>query len=474
MVKNSEYMLSASFFKGKRVTVFGLGLNMGGIGTVKFLARAGAREIIVTDIKSRADLAPALLKLAKYKNITLVLGQHRPEDFTRSDMVIKNPAIPWTNEYVRLAEKHKVPVEMDASIFFALCKAPIIGVTGTKGKTTTAALIAHILAQAKRRVVKVGIGQIGVLGMLADVTPESVVVFELSSWRLSALGRLKKSPALAVLTNIYPDHLNYYKTMEAYEADKKNIFLFQKKKDTLVANFDDGVVRELAQDAPGAVLWFSEGNDVNENGVWLEDGHICIHHIGGTKKLLPIEQISLKGEHNISNVLAAIATLLVYGLAPEEIISGARSFSGVEHRLELVAEKKGVEYYNDTAATIPEATIAGLHSFFKPVVLIAGGSDKHLTFDTLAEAILKHCKGLILFQGAASEKLMQALKARLSPEDTRRSFTIVADMAEAVALAARSTEPGDVVLLSPGAASFGIFKNEFDRGEQFRAAVQAI
>lgn len=467
-------MLQASFFKGKRITVFGLGLNMGGIGTVKFLAAEGAREIIVTDIKSRSELAPALEKLSQYKNVTFVLGQHRPEDFTRVDMVIKNPVIPWTNEYVRIAEKHHVPVEMDASIFFALCKAPIIGITGTKGKTTTATLIAHILEQAKKRVVKVGIGQVGVLGMLASVTPESVVVFELSSWRLSALGRLKKSPALAVLTNIYPDHLNYYKTMEAYKGDKKNIFLFQRTQDTLVANFDDMAVREMTEDARGAVVWFSEGNDIDGNGVWIEDGHICIRYLGEIKKLFPLAEIRLKGEHNVANILAAVATLLAYGLTPKQIVSGIESFSGVPHRLEFVAEKNGVEYYNDTAATIPEATIAALRSFAKPVILIAGGSDKRLTFDALAEAILQHAQRLILFDGEASEKLMAALKARLPEEDTRRSFTIVSDMAEAVASAAQSAEQGDIVLLSPGAASFGIFKNEFDRGEQFRVLVRAL
>ena len=217
-------MLQESFFKNKRVTVFGLGVNMGGVGTVKFLAEHGVREIIVTDIKSRMELGAALEKLAQYKNVTYVLGQHRPEDFTHTDMVIKNPVIPWTNEYIQRAEKNGVPVEMDSSIFFALTPAPIIGVTGTKGKTTTTTLIAHILEQAKKSVVRAGIGQTGVLGVLERVTPESVVVFELSSWRLSALARTKQSPHIAVLTNIYPDHLNYYQTMEAYVADKKNIF----------------------------------------------------------------------------------------------------------------------------------------------------------------------------------------------------------------------------------------------------------
>lgn len=467
-------MLQASFFKDKRVTVFGLGLNMGGVGTVKFLAEHGAREIVVTDIKSRAELGSSLEKLAKYKNVTYILGQHRPEDFTRADMVIKNPVIPWTNEYVKLAEKHNVPVEMDSSIFFALCKAPIIGVTGTKGKTTTTTLVAHILEQAKKRVVRAGIGQVGVLGMLGKIASESIVVFELSSWRLSALGRLKKSPGLAVLINIYPDHLNYYRTMEAYMADKKNIFLFQKQKDILVANFDDSAVRMLAQDAPGTIIWFSQGRLTDGDGVWVQDGKIWMRKQGEEKELLPLARISLKGEHNIGNVLAAAAAALAYGLSPKQVASGIESFSGVPHRLEYVGEKNGVRYYNDTTATIPEAALAALRSFSEPVILIAGGSDKRLEFDAMAEEILRHSKGLILFKGDATEKLLAALKAHLPEEERNRPFAVVESMAKAVELATRGAEPGDVVLLSPGAASFGIFKNEFDRGEQFRKAVAEL
>ena len=228
-------MLQYSFFKNKRITVFGLGLNTGGVGIVHFLAQAGTREIIVTDIKKREELAASLEKLKAYKNVKYVLGQHRPEDFSRVDMVIKNPVVPWTNEYVKLAEKSNVPVVMDSTIFFALCPAPIIGVTGSKGKTTTAELIAHILEKAGKKVVRVGLGQASVLGQLGKVTSESVVVFELSSWRLSGLRMLKKSPKLAVLTNIYPDHLNYYRgDMARYWGDKTNIFKFQTEQDQLL------------------------------------------------------------------------------------------------------------------------------------------------------------------------------------------------------------------------------------------------
>lgn len=467
-------MATESFFKNKRVTVFGLGLNMGGVGTVRYLVREGAKEVIVTDIKSREELAPSLKELASHKNITYVLGQHRPEDFTRVDMVIKNPVIPWTNEYVKLALDHHIPVEMDSSLFFRFCKAPIIGVTGSKGKTTTATLIAHILEQAGKPVVRVGISQVGVLGILDQVTKDSIVVFELSSWRLSALSPMKKSPHIAVLTNIYPDHLNYYKTMAAYKSDKGNIFRFQKQSDVVITDFDNEEAREMVQDAPGTILFSSVKHGVEGDGAWLSDETLLVSEDGKESVLLPLVDVPLKGEHNISNVLLAALAALASGLSVKEVRSGIKSFPGVPHRLERVAEKNGIIYYNDTAATIPDAAVAALRSFSEPVILIAGGSDKRLDFTLLAKEILARSKGLVLFKGEGTEKLLQALQDLLPTEEKSRSFEVVESMGKAVELATRGAEPGDVILLSPGAASFGLFKNEFDRGEQFRKAVKGL
>lgn len=464
---------ASSLFQGKRITVFGLGLNMGGVGTVAYVAKHGAREIIVTDMKSREELAPSIQKLASYKNITYVLGQHRPEDFTQVDMVIKNPGIPWTNEYVTLALDHHIPVEMDSSLFFDLCPAPIIGVTGSKGKTTTATLIAHILEQAGRAVIRVGISQVGVLGVLDHITKDHQVVFELSSWRLSALKHTKKSPHIAVLTNIYPDHLNYYKTMSEYMADKANIFRFQKRNDVLVADFDNVLVREMTQDAPGAVLFASVATVLDE-GAWLADETLFVSEQGKEVVLLPLSEVSLRGKHNSTNILLATLTALSIGVSLQAIRLALKNFSGVPNRLERVVEKKGVAYYNDTTATIPDATIAALRSFSEPVILIAGGSDKRLDFSLLAEEILLRPKGVVLFRGEGTEKLLRALRKLLPEEEQERTFEVVENMRKAVELASRSAEPGDVVLLSPGAASFGLFKNEFDRGEQFRKAVEAL
>lgn len=467
-------MTEKSLFTDKRITVFGLGLNMGGVGTVVYLAEHGAREIIVTDIKGREELEPSLQKLVRYKNITYVLGQHRPEDFTRVDMVVKNPVIPWTNEYIKLAQAHHVPVEMDSSLFFQLCKAPIIGVTGSKGKTTTASLIVHLLKQARRPVVSAGISQTGVLGVLSKITPESFVVFELSSWRLSALRQLKKSPYIAVLTNIYPDHLNYYKSMSAYMADKAEIFLHQKKNGICIANFDNEAVREMIQDAPGILLPFSTRQPIDGDGAWLSDETLFLSHQGKEQVLLPLSDIPIRGNHNAGNILAASLAALATGLTLKEIRSGIMSFTGVPHRLERVVMKNDVTYYNDTAATIPDAAVASLRSFREPIILIAGGSDKNLDFTSLAREILTRPKAVVYFKGEGTNKLFQAIQS-IAPGYTETHRPLVVDnMSDAVREATRLAGSGDIVLLSPGAASFGLFKNEFDRGEQFRAAVAML
>lgn len=257
-------------------------------------------------------------------------------------------------------------------------------------------------------------------------------------------------------------------------ADKRNIFLFQKKNDIVIANAKNEAVRNFVQDAPGQLVWFGSSDEVYGDSVWWEDETLFVRQKGKQNILIPLEQIPLKGEHNIGNVLAAALAGLAFGLSVEQVRSGIKSFSGVEHRLELIREKNGIYYYNDTSATIPEATIAALRSFSEPVILIAGGSDKNLQFDSLAEEILNRSKGLILFKGSATEKLIVALRKQFPELEKNRSITVVGTMAKAVEIASRSAHQGDIVLLSPGATSFGIFKNEFDRGEQFRKAVEEL
>lgn len=466
-------MLKRDWFKGKRITVFGIGLNRGALSTIKFLLAAGAREIVATDIKTKEDLAPTVAELSKYKNITYVLGQHRPEDFTQTDMVVKNPIIPWTNEYIKLALANRVPVEMDASIFIQLIKQPMIGITGTKGKTTTASLIAHILEQANQEIVRAGINQIGFFDAIERVTERSTTVAELSSWRLSSFATHGYSPDIAVVTNIYPDHLNYYKKMAAYVADKELIFRFQKRDGVLVLNRDNDGTQALAATARGRVLWFSERDMTDGEGVFIRNDSLYERTADGERVLFPWPKTALMGRHNRGNILAAIMVARVQGVAPAALLAALGSFKGVPHRLELVGEKNGVIFCNDTAATIPEAAIAGIRSFEEPVILIAGGADKAFDYTKLAHIFVTEPKSVILLQGTATDKLLPLMEKEASLlGKTGVLFPVVTSMEDALRVAIDEAQRGDIVLLSPGVASFGLFQNEFDRGDQFRKGVK--
>ncbi len=451
--------------------MMGLGLHGGGVGTVKFLSEAGA-QIIATDIKSKEELALSLEKLKGIKNVSFILGQHRPEDFTETDLVIKNPAVPWNNKYIKLALDKKIPVEMDSSLFFKLCKNKIIGVTGTKGKTTTSKLIYTILKTAKKDAVEAGISQTSVLDKLKNLEKETLVVFELSSWRLSALGRSKISPQISVITNIYPDHLNYYKSMPEYIADKENIFLYQKKNDICVINAGNVLLEKSRCKIPSQIVEFSREKIISGSGAFIEDGSMYFKNGESKNKILNISEIKLKGAHNQENILAAVAVAGMLGIDFEIIKKGILGFLGTPHRLELVRELEGVEYYNDSAATTPESAISGINSFSEPVVLICGGANKNLNVSMLAKEISKKVKSIIFLAGESTDKIIEEL--RKEDENKNTEFEIVNSMEKAVELARREVQAGDIILLSPGASSFGLFINEFDRGDQFREIVKKL
>ncbi|HPN96463.1 MAG TPA: UDP-N-acetylmuramoyl-L-alanine--D-glutamate ligase [Candidatus Moranbacteria bacterium] len=459
--------------KDKKITVMGLGLHGGGIGTARFLSELGA-QVTVTDIKSKEELAPALEKLKGCKNITYVFNQHRPEDFTAVDMVVKTPAAPWNNKYIKLALDNKIPVEVDSSLFFKLCKNTIIGVTGTKGKTTTATLIYEILKNSGKNVIKVGIGQVSVLDKLKEIKKDTIAVFELSSWRLSALGRYGLSPQIAVITNVYPDHLNYYKTMEEYVADKKLIFKNQKNGDVCVINFDDEVIKTWESDIKSQVIKISRQKIDKGKGSYASDGMIYLNDGNDENKIMEEKEIKIKGDHNVSNVLLAMGASQAAGIGLEDIKKAVSQFKGIAHRLEFVRELNGVKYYNDTTATTPESAISGISSFSEPVILIGGGSDKNLDMKDLAKVILEKTKGVIFLKGQGTDKIISEIKKNLPEEEKNKEFATADSLEKAVEMAKGDAESGDIVLLSPGAASFGLFNNEFDRGDKFKEVVKAL
>lgn len=465
-------MIDRKWFKGKKITVMGIGLNGGGVGTIKFLSLCGAK-IIATDLKSREQLQTSLDQLKGTKDLEFVLGQHRMEDFTRADMIIKGPSVPWDEKHIVAALENKIPVEMDSSLFFKLCKNMIIGISGTKGKTTTASLIAAMLEKAEKKVAMVGIGQVSVLDRLNEIEDETMVVFELSSWRLSALGRVGISPHIAVLTNIMRDHLNYYKTMERYAKDKEYIFANQKANDWLIINNEDERLREMATKAKARLIRCAQEELRNGEAVFISEGELKINDGNDINSVLKIADISLPGEHNRIDCMLATGAAFAAGVPLADIAKVLKSFPGVLHRMEFVRELNEVKYYNDTAATIPDAAIMSLRSFDCPVVLIAGGADKELEFEFLVNEIAAKVEKVVLLAGTATEKILAQLK-KIKGEKFSQGIKIANSMEEAVQLARVIAEKGDAVLLSPGAASFGMFENEFDRGDQFREIVKNL
>jgi UDP-N-acetylmuramoylalanine--D-glutamate ligase len=462
-------------FKKKRITVMGIGLHGGAIDLIKWLLKQGA-SVTATDIKTKGELDSSLEKLKGLKNLTINAGQHRSEDFEKADMIIKNPAVPWNNKYIQMALKKEIPVETDSGLFFQLCSTKkIIGVTGTKGKTTTSFLIAEMIKQAGRKVVEVGIGQGKVMSKLKEINSDTWVVMELSSWRLSALKKNEISPHIAVITNIYPDHLNYYGNMESYIADKKNIFAYQNEEDMTVINWDNEETREMRSETKGKNIFYAmeEINDEVERKVYIKEGKIRFNFNGEEGEVCDMKDIRLRGPHNVSNILAMTGVGLSIGIKPESIKKTASNFKSIHHRLEFLANIDGVKFYNDTAATMPESAVAAINSFMAPINLICGGSSKKLDLTKLGNKIAKdrHVKKVFLLKGTATEALEKTIKEAGGEEKIVGAYE---DLESAVNNAKAQSREKEIILLSPGCASFGMFKNEFDRGDKFKKIVEGM
>lgn len=431
-------------FKDKKVVVMGLGLHGGGVGVVEFLAKQRAK-ILVTDLKTKEELRESLKKLKKYKKIKYILRKHRVGDFKNADLIIKNPGVPKESRYLQIARKNKVPIETDIGLFFELCPSKkIIGVTGTKGKSTVATLIAKLLA-TKYHVVLAGNIRTSVLEELPKINKNTVIVLELSSWQLGDLKPHQKSPHIAVITNIMPDHLNRYRGMKDYIKAKKLIFKFQKSEDYLFLNVEDKIVKNFEKEAAAKTIFYSKEQ---------------------VKKYK--NYIKLLGEHNLNNIAGAVAVAKLFKISDSLIKKVLSKFYNAEGRLEFIKEYNGIKYYNDTTATTPEAAIAALNSFpaDKKIILIAGGADKHLNFKELAKEILKKVKFLILLPGTATKKIEKA-SLRLVARRAK-------NMREAVKIAHKNAKKDDIILLSPGCASFGLFQHEFDRGKQFQKCIKNL
>ena len=444
-----EHMASyKDYFKGKKVTVLGLGLLGKRLGDVQFLSKMGA-HVIVTDLKTAKQLKPSVDALKGYKNITFVLGEHRLEDFEGRDFILKGQGTPLDSMYIAHARSKNIPIEMDESLFMKLAPAVhVIGITGTRGKTFTTELTYYILKKSGKRVHLGGnIKGTAALPLLKKVKAGDFVVFELSSWQLQGFGEAKLSPEISVFTSFMPDHMNYYHNdVEAYFNDKAEIFKYQKKDDLLVVR--PGMVARTKGKAKGSFI-VAGGTDIPKN--W---------------------KLHTPGEHNRENAACAIAIARHLKIPETKIKKAVESFKGVPGRLEFVRKYKGISIYNDTCATTPEATVAGLTAGAPltpdhKVILLGGGTDKMLEVTPLATEIPKYVKHLVLLSGSGTAKL-----TKLLPKDF--AFTEETNLKKAITQAVRLAKKGDIVLFSPGFSSFELFKNEYDRGDQFVKIVKGL
>ena len=457
--------------RGKRVTLIGLGTRAGGLGVARYLTGQGA-EVTVTDMRPAEALAEPLAALAGLP-IRFVLGGHQERDFTpqRADLIVRNPGVPRRAPLLELARSHGIPVEMEMSLFFRACPAPIIGITGTKGKTTVSTLTGELLRSAFPDVVVAGNMGVSALEQLPRLHPEAPVVIELSSWQLEALIEHGLAPRIAVLTLIAEDHLNTYDGFADYAATKRGITRHQRPGDWLVVNRDDPEAWRAAGETVATVVPFGEG-DRGDDGAWLTAEGLLWRWRGVETRWPRPASPALVGRHGARNALAALAAAMLAGANPDAIGRGLEAFRGVKDRMETVADLDGVTFINDTTATAPAATVAALDALGQTagqVHLLAGGADKGLDPSPLAEAAARHQAKVYLFAGTATPALELALRDRgLTPCGP------FAGMTEAVAAARREAKPGDIILLSPGCASFGLFRDEFDRGDRFREVVRSL
>jgi len=436
---------SKKYFQNKRITLMGLGLLGRGVGDARYLAKCSA-GLVVTDLKSRSELQSSLKELRDFPDIQFHLGGHRLEDFQNRDLIIKAAGIPLGSPFIAEAKKNNVPVRMSTDLFVELSGVTTIGITGTRGKSTITYLVTHILKTAGKKVLMGGnICGMSTLEEIGEVTPETIAVLELDSWQLQGFGEVHLSPHIAIFSTFMPDHMNYYHSdLESYFKDKANIFLNQSPADHVVVG---------GQVAP-FLKQFNYSSKIKSKV-----------SIIGLKDFPKNWQLQILGEHNQSNAALAIEALRIFGLDEKDIQKGVETFNGVEGRLQLVRELQGIKIYNDTCSTTPESTKVALEALDpdkkRNILLIAGGADKGLDMRGVQKSIAEHCKKVYFLSGTGTKRVWGGEKSYDSLEGAFNTA-----ISDAVL--------GDIVILSPAFASFGMFKNEYDRGDQFNLVVSKL
>lgn len=438
----------SSDFSGQSVTVMGLGSFGGGLGVVQFF-QAGGAHVTISDLRSADELAPTLQQLPHIDRIRLHLGEHRESDFLNTDCLVVNPAVRPGHPLVERARRRGIRITSEIGLLWERCRGHIVGVTGTNGKSTTTHLLHHLLQSAGGRRVWLG-GNIGgsLLPEVDRIQSDDWVVLELSSFQLASLDELQASPEIAVVTNFAPNHLDWHGTVDAYRQAKQTILRWQRAEDWAIVGAEDEVGDWPAR---GRQLRFHR-NDVT--GRWPGASPAAVGS--------PFQQ---------ENAAAAIAAARVIGVDDGAIATGLRTFTGLPQRLELVGVRDGRTWINDSASTTPESTLAALSSMTAPVVLLVGGADKGIDLSPLADGIVSSARAAVLM-GRVAEKLRELINLRLAApigpsRRTLTSVTVAESLSDAVAQAVALSEEGDVLLFSPGCASFGWFANYVERGDAF-------
>jgi UDP-N-acetylmuramoylalanine--D-glutamate ligase len=455
-----------SGWRGKRVTVMGLGTRGGGTGVVRFLAERGA-IVTVTDLRSADELSDQITALADL-HVRYVLERHDERDFVNTDVVVRNPAVRRWNPLLAAARAAGVPIEMEMTIFLAESPAPVIGITGTKGKTSSSVLCGDMLRAWNPETVVAGNMGVSAVAALDQLTPQRPVVLELSSWQLEAMDEREIGPNIAIITNISPDHLDTYVDFAEYAAVKRSIVHHLGPDDVAVLNADDPEVNKAARETRARVVTF--GVQPQADGIRVFPDHLESSIPEAPGSIAMPDHDAIRGLHMRMNIAAAACAALLRGASIEHVQAGVNAYRGIANRMERVGTIDGVMFINDTAATAPAAAIASLEAMSdRPVHLIAGGADKNLDMTGLAEAIAKSARSVTLLDGTATGLLADLIHHHAPTID----LPVTQSMPEAIETALRHACPGDIVLLSPGCASFGIFRDEFDRGQQFRDWVNA-
>ncbi|MGQ9681114.1 MAG: UDP-N-acetylmuramoyl-L-alanine--D-glutamate ligase [Anaerolineae bacterium] len=465
-------------FGGLRATI--LGLAREGTALARFLAQRGAR-VCVSDLKGPEALADAIQSLAGL-SVRYYLGSHPPE-ILDADVLFLSPGVPPESAIVREAQRRGVALSSETRLFTRLSSAPVLGITGSSGKTTTVTLVGKMLeASSYRTYVGGNIGQ-PLIGRVDEIRPQDRVVMELSSFQLEGFGPATPparafppdgwSPHGAAVLNITPNHLDRHPSMEAYIAAKSNILRFQGAMDWAVLNADDEHAARLRALCAGRVLQFSLEERVPQ-GAFLDDRTLVWAPQGDeTIPMCRVDQLRLRGRHNVANTLAAFAIAGAAGASREAMVAVAREFAGVEHRLELVRSLGGVSYYNDSIATSPERAMAALRSFDEPLILLAGGRDKHLPWQDWASLVRKRVRVVICF-GEMAPLLLGVLRDGHRGASGGPELYECSSLEEAVEKAREVARPGEVVLFSPGGTSFDAYADFGARGQAFRRAVLSL